>query len=102
MTAITLAGFLICRSLEEADRVAILLPEHKRLTRAESGCLQFDVFRSMSDPVRFAVYETFCDRAAFEAHQARTRASCWWQATQHIPRDYRIEEGPLRIRRRAD
>lgn len=102
MTAITLAGFLICRSLEEADRAAALLPEHMRLTRAEPGCLHFDVIRSMSDPVRFAVYETFRDRAAFDAHQARTRASTWWQATRHIPRDYRIEEGPLRIRRGAD
>ncbi len=102
MTAITLAGFLICRSLEEADRTALLLPEHLRLTRAEPGCLGFDVFRSMADPVRFAVYETFRDRAAFEAHQARTRASPWWAATQHIPRDYKIEEGPFRVWRLAD
>jgi quinol monooxygenase YgiN len=102
MTAITLAGFLVCRSLEEADRAALLLPEHIRLTRAEPGCLRFDVIRSMADPLRFAVFETFADRAAFDLHQTRTRASPWWQASRHIPRDYKIEEGPLRIRRAAD
>ena len=75
MPRITLAGFLICRCLEEGDRVAALLPEHIRLTRSEPGCLRFEVVRSMADPVRFAVYETFTDRQAFDAHQARTRAS---------------------------
>ncbi len=102
MTVITLSGFLICRSMDEADRAARLLPDHLRLTRAEPGCLRFDVVRSMADPLRFAVFETFTDRAAFEAHQARTRDSIWWQATRHIPRDYRIEETPRGIWRTAD
>ena len=97
MPRITLAGFLICRCLEEGDRVAALLPEHIRLTRSEPGCLRFDVVRSMADPVRFAVYETFTDRQAFDAHQARTRASPWWTATQHIPREYKISATPNRM-----
>lgn len=42
---VVLTGFLVCRSLEEADRVAGLLPEHVRLTRAEPGCLAFEVVR---------------------------------------------------------
>ncbi|MFM2356758.1 MAG: hypothetical protein RLZZ528_2494 [Pseudomonadota bacterium] len=89
---VTLTGFLICRSLEEADRVSELLPEHIRLTRAELGCVRFEVWRSRADPVRYAVYELFTTREAFDAHQSRTRASDWFRATQHIPRDYRISE----------
>lgn len=97
MTRVTLTGFLICRSLEEADRVSALLPEHVRLTRAEPGCLGFEVFRSHADPVRFAVSEAFRDRAAFEAHQARAAGTIWARATKGIPRDYRIvEEKPAK------
>lgn len=88
-----LSGFLVCRSLEEADRVAALLPEHVRLTRAEPGCLRFEVWRSHADPCRFAVTERFRDRAAFEAHQARTAATIWSRATRGIPRDYVIHDG---------
>jgi quinol monooxygenase YgiN len=38
------------------------------------------------------VDETFLDRAAFEAHQARTRASAWYAATAAIPREFRQTE----------
>jgi quinol monooxygenase YgiN len=87
-----LTGYLLCANLEEADRVSELAPEHIRLTRAEPGCLKFDLFRSHEDPTCFAVSEVFRDRAAFEAHQARTRASLWWAGTSAIRRDFKIEE----------
>lgn len=89
---VRLTGFLLCRTAEEADRVAALLPEHARLTRAEPGCLRFEVWRSQADPCRFAVSECFRDRAAFEAHQARAAATIWARATKGIPRDYVIAE----------
>jgi quinol monooxygenase YgiN len=92
MPRLTLTGFLLCRTLEEADRVAALLPEHIRLTRAEPGCLRFEVWRSHADPCRFAVSEAFHDRAAFEAHRARAAETLWARATRGIPRDYRIRE----------
>ncbi len=92
MTRVTLTGFLICRTLEEADRVAALLPDHIRLTRAEPGCLRFEVLRSSADPTRFAVSEAFCDRAAFEAHQMRAALTIWARATKGIPREYEIRD----------
>lgn len=92
MSRLYLSGFLICRTLEEADRVSELLPEHIRLTRAEPGCLRFEVLRSHADPVRFAVSEAFADRAAFEAHQARASATIWAKVTKGIPREYEITE----------
>jgi quinol monooxygenase YgiN len=88
MSGVTLHGFLICRTLEEADRVSVLLPDHIAATRAERGCLWFEVHRSTADPVRFAVYEVFQDKAAFEAHRVRMKDTQWWRVTQNIPRDY--------------
>ncbi|MGA0542341.1 putative quinol monooxygenase [Neotabrizicola sp. VNH66] len=85
---ITLSGRLICANAVEADLVATLLPEHMRLTRAEPGCLSFNVLPT-ADPLVWHVDEAFTDRAAFDAHQARTRASAWHKATAHLKRDYR-------------
>lgn len=85
---ITLTGRLICSSPTEADLVREHLAEHVALTRAEPGCLSF-VVRPTDDPLVWQVDEAFTDRAAFDAHQARTRASAWHKATAHLKRDYR-------------
>ena len=85
---ITLSGQMTCANATEADIVREHLAEHVRLTRAEPGCLSFTV-RPTADPLVWQVEEAFTDRAAFEAHQARTRASAWHKATAHVKRDYR-------------
>lgn len=88
---IRLRGQLICATEAEAAAVAAHLPEHTRLTRAEPGCLTFDVALT-DDPLIYEVMEAFRDRATFDAHQARTRLSPWFEATRGILRDYRLEE----------
>ena len=89
MGVIRLTGTLTC-ALEEAETVRAALPEHIRLSRAEPGCIAFDV--SETAPGVFTVAERFADRAAFDAHQTRTRASAWWQATGHMPRSFTLAE----------
>ncbi|WP_172330385.1 putative quinol monooxygenase [Mangrovicoccus sp. HB161399] len=93
MTAIRLTGRLICSGDAEAAAVRAHLPEHVRLTRAEPGCLRFEVLPA-EDPLAWTVEELFRDRAAFEAHQARVRGSDWGRATAGIARDYEITEEP--------
>jgi quinol monooxygenase YgiN len=89
---IRLTGTLRCATPEDSALVGHLLPDHIRLTRAEPGCLSFTVSPA-EDGLIWAVDETFADRAAFQAHQARTVASDWGRATAHIPRSYQIAEG---------
>ena len=94
MTAeVILTGFI---EIPAAERPAILplLAEHVRITRAEPGCLAFEVVESLERPGWLAVAERFRDAAAFEAHQARAAASEWGAATRHLRRDYRISEEP--------
>lgn len=86
---ITLTGQLICTNATEADLVREHLPEHVRLTREEPGCLSFNI-RPTADPLVWQVDEAFTDRAAFETHSSRTRASAWHKATAHVKRDFRI------------
>ena len=88
---IRLRGQLICLSEDEAHAVRLHLPQHLALTRAEPGCLTFAV-DATEDPMVWEVIEAFRDRASFDAHQARTRDSGWFAATQGILRDFRLDE----------
>ena len=88
---IRLRGHLICMTDAEAQVVRAHLAEHIRLSRAEPGCLSFDVTQA-DDPLIWDVNESFRTRADFDAHQTRTRDSLWFAATRHILRDFRVEE----------
>ena len=91
MTAgrVYLDGYL---ELPAARRAAVLaaLPAHIALTRAEPGCLSFDVVPDPDNAERLLVAEIFTDQAAFDAHQARARTSAWADVTAGLPRHYRI------------
>lgn len=76
---------------DRLEEVRAALPDHVKLTRAEQGCISFDVIEDQSSPGRFDVSEVFADQQAFDAHQARAQASDWARVTQGIPRHYRIE-----------
>lgn len=90
---VTLQGYLRCANADEAARVTAALPEHIRLTRAEPGCLSFEVTLT-TDPLVWRVEETFTNPAAFEAHQARAAGSDWAELTRGIAREYDITGMP--------
>lgn len=77
---------LVCRDMAEMLIVLDHAPAHITESRIEPGCLQFDL-RQTADPLVFAVAERFADANAYRAHQARTRASVWGEATAHITRE---------------
>lgn len=88
---VTLSGHIV---VAEADRAAVAaaLPEHIRLTREEPGNIVFTVTERGAEPGIYDVYEEFVDRAAFDAHQARAKASPWAVATVNVARHYQITE----------
>ena len=86
---VVLTGELRCADEEQAARVRSHLPRHIELSRAEPGCLSFEVTVT-SDPLVWRVEETFVDEAAFAAHQERVAASQWGRQTQGIERSYEI------------
>jgi quinol monooxygenase YgiN len=54
----------------EGDAVADILRQLAPLTRAEPGCLQYEVHRHADDANTFMLFERFADEAALEAHTA--------------------------------
>ncbi|NOD34027.1 MULTISPECIES: putative quinol monooxygenase [unclassified Ruegeria] len=83
---------------DRLEDVRAALPLHIALTRAEEGCMSFEVVEDQTTPGRFMVSEVFATQAAFDAHQVRTKASDWFQVTQGIPRNYTIETAADRTR----
>jgi len=88
-----LRGQLICADEAEAQAVRTLAPAHITASRAEPGCLMFEI-TATDDPMVWEVMESFRTRADFDAHQTRTRAGAWFTATRGILRDFRLEEVP--------
>ncbi len=89
MTIVTLTGYIDVPP-NRLDQVVMHLPTHIELTRAEAGCLSFDVTADPEIAGRFHVAEEFIDAAAFNHHQTRTRASVWAKITDGIARTYDI------------
>lgn len=46
-------------------------------TRAEPGCLNYDLHASQQDPNVFLFYENWTDRAALNAHAASPHMNAW-------------------------
>lgn len=88
---IRLRGHLVCVTEDEVAAVQAHLAAHIALTRAEPGCLAFEITPT-DDPMVFEVMETFRTRDDFNAHNTRTRASDWFAATRSVLRDFRVEE----------
>lgn len=95
MPRVYLDGYLEVPA-DRIDAVRAALPEHIRLTRAEPGCIRFEVSQSVDNPAHFLVSEIFADQAAFDAHQQRAGASRWAVVTACMARHYatRTDPGP--------
>lgn len=78
-----------------AERIASVrdaLVQHIALTRAEAGCLYFDVTADKTIEGRFNVFEIFTGRAAFDFHQERAGASPWAEISAGIDRHYVVKD----------
>lgn len=53
----------------DAPAVRELLARHSVASEAEPGCLRFTAHQDAEDPGRFALYEQYVDREAFDAHR---------------------------------
>jgi quinol monooxygenase YgiN len=71
-TVTVIASLKVKAGTEDAARVALLAAVAG--TRAEHGCLAYDLHQSTSDPTEFLFYERWADRPALEAHSASTSA----------------------------
>jgi len=91
MGKVILSGYIVV-SDNDLAAVKAELPNHIKLTRAEPGCISFEVTQSDVDKNRFDVEELFANREAFDVHQSRVRSSRWGTITCDVRRHYEISE----------
>ncbi len=91
MGKVTITGYLQVPA-EELSSVAEALPTHQDLSRAEPGCLVFEVSRDEADNCRFHLYEQYDSAEAFEYHKARAASSEWSTISRNVERHLTIEE----------
>ena len=89
MSKVVLKGYIIVAD-KDLSTVKQELENHKKLTRAEKGCLVFEVNQNKDNPNRFDVYEEFTNKQAFETHQARVKSSDWGRVSANAERHYEI------------
>jgi quinol monooxygenase YgiN len=85
---------MIARVRAKPGREARLPQESKRQpapTRAEPGCLSYDLHQSQSDPAPFMFYENWASQAALDAHFETPHLRA---ALKMVPE---LVEGPLDI-----
>jgi len=75
---------------DDLDTVTAALDSHIELTRAEQGCLIFNVTVDEKNQTKFNVYEEFVNQAAFDKHQLRVKQSNWGRVTTQVERHYLI------------
>ncbi|MOA03415.1 putative monooxygenase [compost metagenome] len=71
--------YLIARVQAKAEHRAEVEAELRRMvaaTRAEPGCLRYDLFADQDGGAGFSLFEAYADQAAVDAH----RASAHYQA----------------------
>jgi quinol monooxygenase YgiN len=89
MGKVILEGYIV---VSESDLINLKehLDEHIKLTRAENGCIVFNVEQRNGKELIFDVYEEFSDKEAYYFHQERLKASPWYKATRKVERHYDV------------
>ncbi len=91
MGKVTITGYLQVPE-EELAEVAAALPKHRDLSRAETGCLVFEVSQDEADPCKFNLYEQYTSAEAFDFHKNRSANSDWAGISQNVERVLKITE----------
>ena len=61
--------WLTVQDAADVEEIRSLLSQAADLSRAEEGCLRFEVYQSQDDPACFLLAERWASREAWEAHR---------------------------------
>ena len=77
------------------DHIDLLKAELEKLiaaTRAEQGCLQYDLHQGNSDPARFMFYENWTSRALWQTHMGAPHLAAYLAATEGKVLNFSLHE----------
>ena len=91
MTRVILKGYVIVPD-DDLDAINEALPAHIVNTRAEDGCLLFNVTQDVNKKNRFSVHEEFINKESFLNHQDRVKRSEWGNVSANLEKHYHINK----------
>ncbi|OSQ36717.1 putative quinol monooxygenase [Thalassospira mesophila] len=76
----------------QIDLVKAELEKLVPLTRAEEGCICYDLHRDNEDPAHFMFFEIWETRALWQTHMQAPHIAAYAQATDGAVVDFRLNE----------
>jgi len=77
---------------DKADLVRAELEKLIALTRQEEGCLQYDLHQDNENPAHFMFYETWENRALWQAHMNAPHLAAYMNATDGAVATFTLNE----------
>lgn len=76
---------IVANIVAQADKIELVKNELLKLlepTRAEDGCIQYDLHQNNEDPAHFVFYENWASEAYLQTHLATTHIADYIHATE--------------------
>lgn len=77
------------------DQIDLVKAELKKLvpmTRAEEGCIQYDLHRDNNDPAHFMFYENWESRELWQVHMNTPHLAAYMHATEGAVAEFTVNE----------
>lgn len=77
------------------DQIDLVKAELEKLvptTRAEKGCIQYDLHRNNDDPAHFMFYEIWESRELWQVHMKAPHLVAYRQATAGAVEEFKLDE----------
>lgn len=82
----------ICANADKVDLVKAELLKLIPITRAEEGCIQYDLHQDNEKPSVFMFYETWESRELWQTHMQNTHLSAYMKATEGAIEKFTLKE----------
>jgi quinol monooxygenase YgiN len=91
MSTLTIVAHITARP-NQAELVKSELEKLIPITRAESGCIRYDLHRDNEDPCHFMFYETWASRALWQQHMNAPHLAAYLKATDGAVAEFTLHE----------
>ena len=91
MPKLTITGNILAKP-DQIDRVRAELEKLIPITRAEAGCLQYDLHQDNENPAYFMFYENWESRELWQTHMNAPHLAAYIEATEGAVEKFWIHE----------
>lgn len=91
MTKLTIVANIKVKS-DQIDMVKVELEKLVPITRAETGCIQYDLHQDNENPSHFMFFENWESRELWQTHMNAPHLAAYMQATDGAVEEFTLNE----------